>query len=442
MSNIKFKIAAKTDVGRVRTNNEDNLLAACDLTTAPMKWVNDEECTLGIKGALLVVADGMGGMNAGEVASEIAIETIREFFSPENITNEVLESDVCIEAFMKKAIVEADKRIKASAKANPQQKGMGTTAVIGWLLEDKLYVAWCGDSRAYIYNRKNGLRQITKDHSYVQELVDKGTISHDDAFDYPDSNIITRCLCDGGPKARPDTLSSPITVCNNDIILLCTDGLCGMIRDHEIETILIENESNISTCCDELINAACEASGQDNITVDLCKIISGCNEPTKALRRNKLSNTISITSNSSASSVFKKIIRIWLWLLLAAIVFICGYFTGIHKSGGSITDHMITDTVSANTEKTVIKDTVDIISEKKEKNTTFKERLEYVLKERGDSIVCTVTDTISFEQLAELASDKCDILQNGEYLLKNGKKTSKYELYESKVGDKLLLIKR
>lgn len=295
MSDIKFKIAAKTDVGRVRKNNEDNLQAASDLTTAPMKWVNDMECDLGDKGALLVVADGMGGMNAGEVASEIAIATIREFFSSDKITQEVVGTQVGIETFMKKSIQDADAKIKQAARQNPNYKGMGTTIVIAWLLDGKVYVAWCGDSRAYIFNKVNGLRQISKDHSYVQTLVDKGKITKEDAFDYPDSNIITRCLSDSDQKARPDIIANPIDVCNGDIILLCTDGLCGMIRDHEIEQILVENNDNLSECSDKLIEAACEASGDDNITVALCKVLSGALEPKKLIRKNKLTNTVSFS---------------------------------------------------------------------------------------------------------------------------------------------------
>ena len=323
MSNIKFKIAAKTDVGRVRKNNEDNLQAASDLTTAPMKWVNDMECDLGDKGALLVVADGMGGMNAGEVASEIAIATIREFFSPDRITPEVIGTQVGIETFMKKSIQDADAKIKQAASQNPEHKGMGTTIVIAWLLDGKLYVAWCGDSRAYIFNKINGLRQISKDHSYVQTLVDKGKITKEDAFDYPDSNIITRCLSDSDQKARPDIIANPIDVCNGDIILLCTDGLCGMIRDHEIEQILIENGDNLSDCSDKLIEAACEASGDDNITVALCKVLSGALEPKKSIRKNKLSNTVSFSP--------KKQIRIKRGLLvkfLILIVMMGGFYYG------------------------------------------------------------------------------------------------------------------
>ena len=328
MSTIKFKIAAKTNVGRVRTNNEDNFQAACDLTTAPMKWVNDMECDLGNKGALLVVADGMGGMNAGEVASEIAINTIREFFSPEKITDKVLESRVGIETFMKNSIIQADKAIKKTAKENSEHKGMGTTIVIAWILEETLYVAWCGDSRAYIYNRITGLKQISKDHSFVQSLVDKGKISADDAFDYPDSNIITRCLGDSSQKARPDTLSHPIKVHNNDIILLCTDGLSGMIRDHEIEQVIAEHEDNMSDCCDQLIEAACEAAGEDNVTVALCKIISGAIDQIKSSKKNRLSNTISFKKNDEPI-ISKKAFRKLLILLIGGfIIFGSGFWSG------------------------------------------------------------------------------------------------------------------
>lgn len=275
MSTIKFRIAAKTDVGLVRTNNEDNFQASSDLSGEQMRWVNNEICSLGDKGALIVVADGMGGMNAGEVASELAIETIRDYFSPDKLTVDVLKNRFSIEKYMSDAIIAADARIKAEAKTRPETKGMGTTIVIGWLLDGKLFISWCGDSRAYVYNPCAGLHQISKDHSYVQNLVDKGSITREEAFDFPDSNIITRCLSDGTTKAKPESLLKPYEVCDNDIILLCTDGLNGMIRDTEIESIIKANEHNMDTLADELIAAACEAEGSDNITICLCQILQG-----------------------------------------------------------------------------------------------------------------------------------------------------------------------
>lgn len=275
MSTIKFRLAAKTDVGLVRTNNEDNFQVAADLSSGTMRWVNNEICSLGDKGALLVVADGMGGMNAGEVASALAIETIREHFSADKLTSEITKNRFSIEKYMNETIVAADACIKREAKANPETKGMGTTIVIAWLLDGKLYVSWCGDSRAYIYNPKSGLHQITKDHSYVQSLVDKGTISREEAFDYPDSNIITRSLSDGSGKAKPESLLRPYDLCDNDIILLCTDGLSGMIRDTEVESVIRQNEHDMDLLTSKLIQSACDAEGSDNITICLCQILQG-----------------------------------------------------------------------------------------------------------------------------------------------------------------------
>jgi serine/threonine protein phosphatase PrpC/LysM repeat protein len=275
MGNIKFRIAAKTDIGLVRTNNEDNFQAAADLSTGQMRWINNEICSISEKGALFVVADGMGGTNAGEVASEIAITTVRDCFASEKLTSEVIKTRHSIEKYMNDTIILADARIKSEAKSHPETRGMGTTIVIGWLLEGKLYVSWCGDSRAYVYNPAAGLHQITRDHSYVQSLVDKGSISHEDAFDFPDSNIITRCLSDAPTKAKPESLLRPYEVCNNDIILLCTDGLCGMIRDNEIEHIIRANEHNMDELSDHLIQGACDAEGSDNITICLCQIMQG-----------------------------------------------------------------------------------------------------------------------------------------------------------------------
>lgn len=272
---ITFKLAAKTDVGLVRTNNEDNFQVASDLSAERMGWVNNAVCSLGDKGALLVVADGMGGMNAGEVASELAINTIRDYFAADRLTEDVTRSRYSIEKYMNEAIVAADARIKGEAKDRPETRGMGTTIVVGWVLGDKLYVSWCGDSRAYVYNGQAGLHQITKDHSYVQQLVDRGSITREEAFDFPDSNIITRSLGDSSSKARPESLLKPYTLCDGDIILLCTDGLSGMIRDNEMETVIRDNEHDMTLLADSLIHAACEAEGSDNITLCLCQIISG-----------------------------------------------------------------------------------------------------------------------------------------------------------------------
>ena len=237
-----------------------------------------------------------------------------------------------IEKFMNSVIVEADKQIKAEAKSHPESRGMGTTIVIGWLLDGKLYLSWCGDSRAYIYNPQVGLHQISKDHSYVQSLVDKGVISKEDAFDYPESNIITRCLSDSPTKAKPESLLQPYGICNNDIIMLCTDGLSSMIRDSEIESIIRKNEHDMDTCSDLLIRAACDAEGADNITICMCQILQGagvCNPQVleafdKRLegpdyKSGKISDIISTKITRNGRFWNKLIIAVSFLLVIAAI---------------------------------------------------------------------------------------------------------------------------
>lgn len=273
MSQVTYKIAAMTDVGLVRTNNEDNLCVISNLDVEGSTWLNNEVCQLGSRGTLLVVADGMGGMNAGEVASEIAVSVVKQYFT-EKIEDVNLDDNDSIVSFMNDSIVSADKAIKHEGRRRPDAKGMGTTIVIAWIIDNRLYVSWCGDSRAYLYNPNEGLFQISKDHSYVQELVDKGIVKPEDAFDFPESNVITRCLSHSSMKAVPDNLAAPIIISEGDIVLLCTDGLSGMIRDNEIASIIATHSGNLSDCVAELISAAKVAAGADNVTVCLCQILS------------------------------------------------------------------------------------------------------------------------------------------------------------------------
>lgn len=276
---IKFKVAAKTDIGLVRTNNEDNFQLSWDLSVLPMSWINNEMHQLGDKGCLLAVCDGMGGANAGEVASQIAINTIKSTFTPDNLAKRLPASKDAINTFIKDTIILADQNIKKYANIHPETKGMGTTIVIAWILGDKLYVGWCGDSRAYIYNRAYGLRRLTKDHSYVQQLIDAGKLTEDEAIDFPDSNIITQCLSASSQKAKPDVLTLPIQLSCGDTVILCTDGLCGMVTDNEINSVMSSTDGNASTTVDALIETALKASGADNVTVCLCNLISGLRTP-------------------------------------------------------------------------------------------------------------------------------------------------------------------
>ena len=265
MPGFALKMTAATHVGLVRTNNEDNFIICPDLVR--QNWtetVPDRPIPLGKKGALMVVADGMGGMNAGEVASELAVNSLKESFS----AMESLPGD--IGQFLKDAIVKADKEIKDYIEKDCSTSGMGTTVVLCWLLGSTAHIAWCGDSRAYLFNRQTGLIRLSKDHSYVQELVDKGELSAELMHDHPLSNVITRCLGDVDNRANPETRIYQLH--NDDIIMLCSDGLCGICHDDQILDVMINHNEDPIECKNELISAALSAGGYDNVTVALARI--------------------------------------------------------------------------------------------------------------------------------------------------------------------------
>lgn len=271
MANIKYQISAGTNMGLVRKNNEDNFLVCPDLTSNDWRipQIGTPYTDLGQFGALLVVADGMGGANAGEVASAIAVETVQLSFLPERL-GEVVKNDKTIQEFMKEVVKTADARIFKHSKTDRNTRGMGTTIVMAWILENKVYVCWCGDSRCYMLNKRRGLMQLSKDHSYVQELVDRGELEPEFAADHPLSNVITRCLGDNENRAVPDTRIFQLH--DGDTILLCSDGLSGMCNDIQILDLLIKYRDNIVECKNELITAALNEGGNDNVTVALCNI--------------------------------------------------------------------------------------------------------------------------------------------------------------------------
>ena len=280
MSEISIKLAAGTNVGLVRKNNEDNFVVNRDLCQS--EWIipqSIEPISLGRYGSILVVADGMGGTNAGEVASAIAIETVQNAFTPENlgdiVTQEgIVTSEEAVEEFLSRTVKTADLNIVNVSKEDSSTQGMGTTIVIAWILNDKAYICWCGDSRCYVFNGNSGFCRLSKDHSYVQDLVDQGKLK------------------------------------DGDTLLLCSDGLCGLCHDEEIMQIIEENQDDLMTCKDRLIEAALEAGGYDNITIVLCHIMLQDTEP-----KVKLNNTVFSKPNHHK---IRKILLLLLVLALAA----------------------------------------------------------------------------------------------------------------------------
>jgi protein phosphatase len=250
---LPWESAARTDVGRVRDHNEDVFLMRPDL-------------------GLFVVCDGMGGYSAGEVAASIAAETTQEFFEncrrdPEGTWPFKAEEGIGEEASrLTVALKLANQRIRLAAQGDPRKHNMGTTAVAAFLEKDRTYVAHAGDSRAYLF-RDGKLSAITADHSLLGEFIRNQHPTAEEIQAFPYKNVINRAL---GPAADVKIDSQAVEMRKGDLMLLCCDGLHGLISDDTIAQILwtypyLEDASRA------LVEAANSAGGSDNITVVLVR---------------------------------------------------------------------------------------------------------------------------------------------------------------------------
>lgn len=382
MSDITFKMTVATNVGLVRSNNEDNFIVNPDLTE-PGRWIvpanADEVLSLGENGCVMVVADGMGGMNAGEVASEIAVTHVQNAFSKVSDFSKIADCSNHVEAFLKKIIVEADAAIKKRVKEDPSTAGMGTTIVMAWIIGEVVHVAWCGDSRAYLFNRQSGLSRLSNDHSYVQELVDSGKLDPELAFDHPNSNIITRSLGDSPVKAQPDYVCRRLSA--GDYVILCTDGLCGLVRDEQILNIMMQERGRLADYKEALFNASFEEGAYDNVTIALFECMSVKEQnlastvsPTESGRKKKnekREETETGTKVSKPKSAGKKFLSFLIVVLvLAGIVAAACHFGVITVDANkniqinvSGVDSLIRSSVEKLENKTVIEDTATVITE-------------------------------------------------------------------------------
>jgi PPM family protein phosphatase len=237
-----MKVAAKSDVGRVRTNNED-----CLLIDEPL--------------GLLIVADGMGGHVGGEVASAIAITAIAAYVKNLLVGPEPANR---MAALLQAAIRTADEVIWAQAQTHRKLRGMGTTVVLALCQREQVYIAHVGDSRAYLFHHGE-LRQLTEDHSVVAQLIKAGRLTPRRARTHPLRHQITRSL--GSREAVADFLCLPWQ--GGDYLLLCSDGLTNMLEDHHIEELILQGGTNVQAACEALVARANTNGGKDNISVIL-----------------------------------------------------------------------------------------------------------------------------------------------------------------------------
>jgi serine/threonine protein phosphatase PrpC len=240
---VQFSCAARTDVGIVRSGNEDNYLMLAER-------------------GIFIVADGMGGHAAGEVASEMAVRLIsRDLGTVRGLPDEEVAER------MRQSIRAANAAIYERTLTEHDKRGMGTTATALVLLPNRFLLGHVGDSRAYRL-RGGKFEQLTKDHSYVQEQVDAGLLTPEQARVHPYSNVITRCV-GANQDVIPDTYSGDLLA--GDVVLLASDGLTGMLEDEHIHKIL-EAPGGPQEWVDAMINDANRRGGLDNITAIIVKI--------------------------------------------------------------------------------------------------------------------------------------------------------------------------
>jgi len=258
---IRIEVFAKTDLGRTRDHNEDRFLVA-DLTRKTASLQPDvRQHDIGPRGTLLVVADGMGGAAAGEVASEMATDTIyAHLLKTWNAEDEATPQRFAYR--LKEAVEVANASIHAHAKAHPEVRGMGTTATAAGVLNDHVYLTQVGDSRAYLI-RGGKAYQITKDQSLMQRLVEAGELTEEEAAQSERRNIILQAL-GPDPKVKVDLTHQEVR--RGDVLVLCSDGLSGQVKKEEIAEI-VSNTPDLRAVCDKLIALANDRGGPDNITV-------------------------------------------------------------------------------------------------------------------------------------------------------------------------------
>jgi PPM family protein phosphatase len=260
-SGVRLRLAGRTDVGITRDHNED-AFAFLDLATGQSHQnVHDGVIDVGLRGVVLVVADGMGGAAAGEIASEMAVEAVLDTFRAQWMNSVGRDTDSFVETIRDSADT-ANHRIFAYAGAHPEHAGMGTTATIAGLLGNSLYLAQVGDSRAYIV-RDGVAQQITKDQSLMQQLIEAGEMTPDQAEVSERRNIILQAL---GPDStvRPDFTQQPMA--RGDTLVMCSDGLTTHLRASDIARI-VGASTDPDDACEQLIAAANAEGGHDNITV-------------------------------------------------------------------------------------------------------------------------------------------------------------------------------
>ncbi|HEY0407762.1 MAG TPA: protein phosphatase 2C domain-containing protein [Pyrinomonadaceae bacterium] len=267
---------AKSDVGRVRRGNEDNFLLL-DLSTGKSWTCTDgteppvelRQFEIGEKGLILVVSDGMGGALAGDVASRMAVEEVREMIvgSDTEETTAAGEDEQSLGHYLRNATIYANLKIHHKSQEDARYSGMGATFTGAAVRNDMLDLVQVGDSRAYII-RGDSIKLATKDQSLVQQLVDVGQISEAEAETHMFRNVILQAL---GAQSELAPVTGRLRIRRGDMLLLCSDGLSGKLRAEDMRRIVLDAQGDLAGACAGLVEEANNRGGEDNITVVLAR---------------------------------------------------------------------------------------------------------------------------------------------------------------------------
>ncbi len=252
---LNLEVALRTDIGQ-RPSNEDNM-SSC---------VPEDPQVMAKKGALFVVADGLGGHTQGEVASELAVTTIRDAYYQDTHTDIATTLRVAFEYANSLIWKKNDEKFQDATDEKKEKGGMGTTCVAAVLQDDRIYIANVGDSLAYVI-RDEQVLQIAEDHSWVAEQVHAGLLTKEQARSHEKRNIITRCL---GTKSDVEVYVTSEAVQNGDVLILCTDGLWSLVEEDELRSIVEQYDPEESA--KRLVERANENGGPDNITAVVVRV--------------------------------------------------------------------------------------------------------------------------------------------------------------------------
>jgi len=412
---MKFTSKLITNVGKVRAANEDNM---------------GESVTP--NGHLFVVCDGMGGHVGGATASSIAVTSIIEFFQREVYDNPIQAID--------HALSFANEQIYASALNNPELKGMGTTAVVLLIRNEECFVGHVGDSRIYLYSDSK-LNRLTKDHSFVQTLVDSGIISDDEAESHPNKNQILQAL--GIASSVKGTISpAAILPKVGDTFLLCSDGLNGMVKDGDMQHILSVN--NIEIAAENLITAALNAGGTDNITAALVKIEESAHVKSTFSHFNPVPKPDFVSTQQvggKKSSIPAKDNKKWLLIggAMIAIIVSVGFYLRLSGDEKPVLK-------TEENEKTYSKEDIEEYP-KENKSDLLNARVSNVVNDtlvlKGSGELIVVKDSFVFEILEKPKSKvNHNPAKNDESKKENDKKKNKKESDKNKDKNTIYIVKK